>query len=114
MAVSMTMTLFHGAASRTPTPPFPAPGRLPAPGFRHALRASPPATTTQWSGGEQKPRAGGQGPPGGALGRLETRKGLSGRERAKEGRRGRGKRGRDYSLGAFLGADLVLAFSANN
>ena len=85
----------------------------PAQGFRHALRASPPATTTLWSGGEHKPRAGGQGPHG-ALGRLETRKGLSGRGKGEGGAKAEGKREEDYSLGAFLGADLVLAFSANN
>ena len=76
MTVSVMTTPFlwrcvaHSAASFSGARRWP-----PAPGFRHALRASPPATTTQWSGGELKPRAGGQGPPGGALGRLETRKG---------------------------------------
>ena len=81
---------FCGAALRSPQPPHPAPGAVPpAPGFRHALRASPP----RHSGRAASPslRAGGQGPTRGAQGRLETRKGLSGRGKAEEGKGQKGK-----------------------
>ena len=88
MAVSMTMTPFMALRRALRRLPSLRPALAAGAGVSPRFAGLATRHHDTVAGGEYKPRAGGQGPHG-ALGRLETRKGLSGR--GKGGGKGRGK-----------------------